>query len=86
MRVSEIIIGAGSTRVPKGRNLDRIGWFSGYLVVQFKGRSDRWIYGPDVPSEEMAKILRVPYPDSIFTTNIKNKFRCHKVGVGNGIS
>ena len=42
-------------------------------MVQFKGRPDRWIYGPAIPQDEVAKILRVPYPDKIFTTNIRNK-------------
>ena len=66
--------------VPKAKNLDRIGWSNGYVLVQFKGRPDRWIYGPAIPQDEVAKILRVPYPDKIFTTNIRNKYRAHKVG------
>lgn len=65
--------------VPKAKNLDRIGWTNGYMLVQFKGRPDRWVYGPAIPEVELQKILRVPYPDKIFTTNIKNKFKCAKV-------
>jgi len=68
------------TPLPKARNLDCIGWTDGYLLVRFKGRSDRYIYGPDIPQEEYDKLLRVPYPDRIFTSNISKKFKCHKVG------
>ena len=66
--------------VPKARNLDLIGWSEGYVLVQFKGRSQQWIYGPAIPEDEVAKVLRVPYPDKIFTLCIKNKFKCHKIG------
>lgn len=79
MKVSEILAGASMRPVPRGRNIGSIGWVAGYMPVTFKGRPTIWIYGPDIPAEEMDKILRVPYPDKLFTTNIKNKFKCHKV-------
>lgn len=66
--------------VTRGRNLHRIAWTGGYMLVQFKGRTDRYIFGPDIPETELDKILKNPFPDRLFTTNIKNKFRCHKVG------
>ena len=66
--------------VPKAKNLHLIAWTDGYVMVQFKGKPDRWIYGPAIPQDEVAKILRVPYPDKIFTSNIRNKYRAHKVG------
>jgi hypothetical protein len=65
--------------VKKGRNLKRIGWTAGYMLVQF-ARPQQYIFGPNIPEPELAKILANPFPDRLFTTNIKNKFRCHKVG------
>ncbi len=66
--------------VPKAKNLDRIGWSNGYVLVQFKGRPDRYVFGPAIPDTEVEKVLKNPFPDRIFTTNIKNKFQCHKIG------
>jgi len=66
--------------VTRGKNLHRIAWTDGYMLVQFRGRDDRYVFGPSIPASELDKILRNPYPDRLFTTNIKNKFRCHKVG------
>ncbi len=66
--------------VPKAKNLHLIGWTDGYVMVQFRGRPDRWIYGPAIPQTEVEKVIKNPFPDRLFTTNIKNKFRCHKVG------
>ena len=65
--------------VPKAKNLDRIGWSNGYVLVQFKGRPDRYIFGPAIPESEVDKVLKNPFPDRLFTVNIKNKFQCHKV-------
>ena len=65
--------------VPKAKNLDLIGWTGGYVLVQFKGRPAQWLYGPNIAEEEVAKVLRVPYPDKIFTLCIKNQFKCHKI-------
>lgn len=79
MKVSEIVINAEPHPVPKAKNLYRVGWHLGYMVVQFKGRKDLYIFGPDIPEAEQDKILKNPFPDRIFTTNIKNKYKCHKV-------
>ena len=68
--------------VSKARNLHLIGWSSGYVLVQFKGRSDRYIYGPDIPEKEVTKILENPYPDRLFMSNIKGKFKFHKIAGG----
>ena len=65
--------------VPKAKNLNCIGWSNGYVLVQFKGRPDRYIFGPAIPDSEVDKVLKNPFPDRLFTTNIKNKFQCHKV-------
>ena len=66
--------------VPKAKNLDRIGWSNGYVLVQFKGRPDRYVFGPSIPQTEVEKVIKNPFPDRLFTTNIKNKFQCKKLG------
>ena len=66
--------------VPKAKNLDRIGWSNGYVLVQFKGRPDRYVFGPAIPQTEVEKVIKNPFPDRLFTTNIKNKFQCKKLG------
>lgn len=66
--------------VKRGRNLHLIGWTSGYLLVQFRGRSQQYIFGPAIPEEEKDKLLRSPYPDRLFQANIKGNYRCHKIG------
>ncbi len=65
--------------IPKAKNLDQIGWSGGYMLVQFKGRPMRYVFGPNIPETEFDKILANPYPDRLFTTNIRNKFKCHKI-------
>ena len=79
MKVSEIIQNADMKPVTRGKNLRRMGWWAGYMPVAFGAKPDVWIYGPGIPEEERDKIHRVPYPDKIFTTNIKNKYRAYKV-------
>lgn len=80
MKTSEVIANAGMRVVTKGKNLFRVGWCSGYLVVEFRRGDAIWIYGPNVKADEMDKILRVPYPDNQFTKAVKNKFKAFKVG------
>lgn len=80
MTISELLANATPVSVTKGKNLSMIGWHGGYLVVRFRGRPTQWIYGPGIPEEEFSKIMRVPYPDKLFTSNIKNKYQCHKIG------
>ena len=65
--------------VPKAKNLDQIGWSGGYMLVQFKGRPTRYVFGP-VAEKDFEKILRVPYPDKLFVQlRDKNQWQCHKV-------
>ena len=67
--------------VPKAKNLDLIGWSGGYMLVQFKGRPTRYVFGPDIAESRVrARFFVNPYPDRLFTTNIRNKFKCHKIG------
>jgi len=70
--------------VRKGRNIHRIGWNGGYLLVEFRGNTQQWLYGPNLPREEYDKLLRVPYPDKLFQTNVKSKvgtlYKCAKIG------
>lgn len=80
MKVSELVSKAEMFHLPKARNLRDVGWADGYMLVRFRSKPTLWIYGPDIPAEELPKLLRVPYPDKLFTQNIKNKFRCHKAG------
>ena len=68
------------SEVARGKNLHLIGWNSGYLLVKFRGRAQQYVFGPDIPEAEFANILSNPFPDRIFTTNIKSKFQCAKLG------
>lgn len=86
MKVSELIAQSKFHRVPHGRNIAEVSWVQGYLLVRFsqpKGfKSDRvrlYIFGPNIPEAERDKLLRVPYPDKLFTQNIRGKYQCHKV-------
>lgn len=81
MKVSEVLAKADMRPVPRAKNLGRIGWADGYMPVRFRGKPTIWIYGPDIPEAERDKILRVPFPDKLFSTNIRAKYRCHKVEV-----
>lgn len=65
--------------VTRGKNLHRIGWRDGYLTVKFRGREAVYIFGPGVPRKRAEQLLRVPYPDKLFTQVIKDKFPCRKV-------
>lgn len=67
-------------KVTRGRNLDLIGWNNGYMLVQFRGRSTQYVFGPGIPQDEHAKLLRSPFPDRLFQTNIKSKYQCAKMG------
>lgn len=65
--------------VPRAKNLRFIGWNGGYVLAQYRGHDDQYIYGPDCPQSEVEKVMKNPFPDRIFTSCIKNKFKCHKV-------
>jgi KTSC domain len=59
------------------KNLEAAGWCDGVLRVRF--REGRLYDYAGVPEEEFKKLLRVPFPDRLFSTNIKAKFHCERV-------
>lgn len=67
MKVSELLAKATMQPVPKARNLSHLGWADGYLLVRFKGRGTLYIYGPKVAEDTVDRLLKVPYPDKLFT-------------------
>jgi hypothetical protein len=79
MKVSELLVKADWKRNPKARNLAEFAWVDGYMLVRFQLRGQLYVFGPEIPQNEEEKILKNPFPDRIFTTNIKNKFKCFKV-------
>ena len=64
--------------LPKGRNLRRIGWHDGWLTVQFASGST-YRYGPGVEREVAEKLLRVPFPDKLFTQIVKDTYDCKRI-------
>jgi hypothetical protein len=78
MKISELI-SIPRKPVTKSRNLDSIAWHQGYMVVKFFSGPALYLYGPEIPEAELHKIMRVPYPDALFQSNIKNRYKCHKV-------
>jgi hypothetical protein len=66
--------------VPKAKNLDFIAWTDGYMMVRFKGRPDRYIYGPGIEEHRRDQILANPFPDALFQKVIRSKYQCYKVG------
>lgn len=56
----------------KGKNLIAAGWDDGVLRVTFKGNRSYRYRG--VPLIEWEKLVRSPFPDRLFTTNIKGKY------------
>lgn len=79
MRTSELLAKVSMQPVSRAKNLGKIGWADGYMVVQFHGRPDLWIYGPDIPELKHDQILKNPYPDSLFHKAIREKFKAFKV-------
>lgn len=79
MKVSDLISRTVPQFVTKAHNLDRIGWCDGYLLVRFRGRSTLYIFGPNIPECEYDKIMANPFPDKLFSTNIRAKYRSFKV-------
>lgn len=66
--------------VKNAHNLSHVGWDGGYLMVIFKGKTDRYIYGPNVEAGEADKIIANPYPDSLFAKlKKKHNWQCHKL-------
>jgi hypothetical protein len=58
----------------KGRrnNLVSVGWENHTLQVEFKG-GRRYVFG-GVPAEVKDKLLRSPYPDSLFQKIVRGKY------------
>ena len=80
MKVSEVLAKAAMKPVPKARNLGQVAQVGGYMVVQFKGRSTLYIYGPNVDVDTAERLLTVPYPDKLFTQwRDKYGWQCMKV-------
>jgi hypothetical protein len=83
MKVSELLVKSTPQRVPKGRNLAELSWADGYLLVRFQLRGQLYIFGPSIPEVEFDKLMRSPFPDSLFQKNIKSKFKSYKVPSAN---
>lgn len=61
----------------RGKNLIYVGFENGTLRAMFKhGQYDY----SGVPEVEFLKLLKVPFPDKLFVTNIKGKYPVKKVG------
>ena len=60
----------------KGSNVIGVGYKDGVLRVCFAGKEGPrfWRYA-GVPADEFVKLSRSPYPDRLFTTNVRNKFK-----------
>lgn len=58
----------------KGRNVIAAGWRDGVLRVAFAGKDGARFYCySGVPEAEFMKLRNSPFPDRLFTTNIKGK-------------
>ena len=79
MKVSELLAKATPQPVTRAKNLGTIAWVDGYLLVKFRGRSTLYIFGPKIPECEFDKIMANPFPDKLFSTNIRAKYRSFKV-------
>ena len=82
MKISELFCGIDMKPLSRGRRLRAVGWALGYLVVRFWGSDATYIYGPNIPESERDKLLRVPFPDSLYTKTIKRKYQHCKVEGG----
>lgn len=82
MKIRELLALAKPEYVTKGKNLQSVAWHDGYLLVMFRERNDRYIFGPNVAEVEKAKLLRSLYPDSLFNKlKVKHGWQCVKVEV-----
>ena len=61
----------------KGWNLLAVGWRDGVLTCEFPGGRQYRYAG--VPEEECAKLIRSPFPDKLFTSNIKGKYTAERI-------
>lgn len=63
----------------RGTNLIAVGWANGTLRCAFaSGQGARFYLYSNVPEAEFVKLRNSPYPDRLFTTNIKGKFPVEK--------
>jgi hypothetical protein len=61
----------------KGHNLVGVGWGNGVLRCAFAGKEGKRFYRySNVPEAEFVKLRNSPFPDRLFTSNIKGKFTC----------
>lgn len=60
----------------RGVNLIAVGWEEGVLRCAFAGKDGAkfWQYA-GVPEAECEKLKRSPFPDKLFSTNVRNKFK-----------
>jgi hypothetical protein len=64
-----------SMHATRGTNLIAVGWRDGVLRCAFASKAGARFYEyPGVPEAEFIKLRNSPYPDRLFTTNIKGKF------------
>ena len=82
MKTSDLLREVEMKPVSKGRRIRSVGSAHGYLVVRFWGSDATYIYGPNIPEAERDKLLRVPFPDSLYTKTIKEKYQHCKVEGG----
>jgi hypothetical protein len=60
----------------RGHNLIAVGYSDGNMRCAFAGKEGAKFYVYDgVPEAEYQKILKNPFPDRLFTTNIKGKYQ-----------
>lgn len=60
----------------KGRNLIGVGWRDGVLRCAFAGKDGHRFYSYAAVAEaEFNKLRRSPFPDKLFYTNIKGKYK-----------
>lgn len=66
MKVTEILANAEPHHLPKARNLETIWWWSGYLMVRFKGRRTLYVHGPDIEEAKRDMLVKNHFPDHLF--------------------
>lgn len=60
----------------RGTNLIAVGWETGTLRCAFAGKNGAKFYlFPGVPEAEFQKLKNSPFPDRLFSTNIKGKYK-----------
>lgn len=63
----------------RGTNLIAVGWENGTLRCAFASKTGARFYKYfGVPEAEFEKLRKSPYPDRLFASNIKNKFKSER--------